>query len=64
MCVRRTFSSANAAPEFEGRGGDDLGCSLSGVLERLYSDSFSTADLVVVPGKYVKAFYVDVEVSI
>uniref|UniRef100_A0A6A7FX75 Ribosomal RNA-processing protein 42 n=3 Tax=Hirondellea gigas TaxID=1518452 RepID=A0A6A7FX75_9CRUS len=56
--------SANAAPEFEGRGGDDLSSSLCGVLERLYSapNTFSTAGLVVVPGKYVKAFYVDVEI--
>ncbi|KAA0203361.1 hypothetical protein HAZT_HAZT006677 [Hyalella azteca] len=56
--------SANAAPEFEGRGGEELASRLSSVLERLYSDAnaFNTAGLVVVPGKYVKAFYVDVEV--
>ncbi|KAF2360615.1 Exoribonuclease phosphorolytic domain 1 [Trinorchestia longiramus] len=56
--------SGNAAPEFEGRGGDELAARLSGVLERLYSDAnaFNTAGLVLVPGKYVKAFYVDVEV--
>lgn len=56
--------SANAAPEFEGRGGDELSSTLCGVLDRLYGapNTFSTAGLVVVPAKYVKAFYVDVEI--
>ena len=58
------FSSANAAPEFEGRGGEDLATSISGLLERLYSSplTFDTSKLCIVPGKHVKAYYVDVEV--
>ncbi|CAL4167116.1 unnamed protein product [Meganyctiphanes norvegica] len=56
--------SANAAPEFEGRGGDDLATSLSGMLERVYSSpqTLDTSKLVVVPGKFVKALYVDIEI--
>ena len=57
--------SAYGTNEYDGRGGDDVSTSLAGVLERLYSDpnTFDTTSLVVVPNKYVKAFYVDVEVS-
>ncbi|KAG7176928.1 Exosome complex exonuclease RRP42-like, partial [Homarus americanus] len=56
--------SANAAPEFEGRGGEDLGTSLSSMLERVYSSphTLDTSKLCVVPGKYVKGLYVDIEI--
>ncbi|KAK8390341.1 hypothetical protein O3P69_010192 [Scylla paramamosain] len=56
--------SANAAPEFEGRGGEDLATSLSAMLDRLYSSplSLDTSRLCVVPGKHVKVLYVDVEI--
>ncbi|KAK7074882.1 Exosome complex component RRP42 [Halocaridina rubra] len=56
--------SANAAPEFEGRGGEDLATSLSSMLERVYSSprTLDTSKLCVVPGKYVKVLYVDIEI--
>lgn len=56
--------SANAAPEFEGRGGEDLATSLSSMLERVYSSphTLNTAKLCVVPGKHVKVLYVDIEI--
>ncbi|XP_045621160.1 exosome complex exonuclease RRP42 [Procambarus clarkii] len=56
--------SANAAPEFEGRGGEDLATSLSSMLERVYSSphTLDTSKLCVVPGKHVKVLYVDIEV--
>ncbi|KAB7501717.1 Exosome complex exonuclease RRP42 [Armadillidium nasatum] len=55
--------SANAAPEFEGRGGDDLSTCVSAMLDKLYSSpkSFDKSKLCIVPGKHVKAFYIDVE---
>lgn len=58
------YSSANAAPEFEGRGGEDLATSLSAMLQRVYSSphTLNTASLCVVPGKRVKALCVDIEV--
>ncbi|KAG0729376.1 Exosome complex exonuclease RRP42 [Chionoecetes opilio] len=56
--------SANAAPEFEGRGGEDLATSLSAMLDGLYASpmSLDRSRLCVVPGKYVKVLYVDVEI--
>ncbi|XP_068226656.1 exosome complex exonuclease RRP42 [Palaemon carinicauda] len=56
--------SANAAPEFEGRGGEDLATSLSSMLERVYSSphTLDTRKLCVVEGKYAKALYVDIEI--
>ncbi|XP_076069638.1 exosome complex exonuclease RRP42-like isoform X2 [Oratosquilla oratoria] len=56
--------SANAAPEFEGRGGEDLATTLSGMLERLYSSPFTIdkTKLCVVPGKYVRVLYIDIEI--
>ncbi|XP_071551479.1 exosome complex exonuclease RRP42-like [Panulirus ornatus] len=56
--------SANAAPEFEGRGGADLATSLSAMLERVYSSphTLNTSKLCVVPGKHVKVLYVDIEI--
>lgn len=56
--------SANAAPEFEGRGGEDLATSLSSMLEKVYSSphTLDTSKLCVVAGKYVKGLYVDIEI--
>lgn len=58
-------SSANAAPEFEGRGGEDLATTLSAMMDRLYSSPYTLdrSCLCVVPGKHVKVLYVDIEVS-
>lgn len=55
-------SSANAAPQFEGRGGDDLANDISSVLARAYRDS-STLDmkkLCVAPGQHCWILYVDI----
>ncbi|KAK3873203.1 hypothetical protein Pcinc_021772 [Petrolisthes cinctipes] len=56
--------SANAAPEFEGRGGEDLATTLSAMMDRLYSSPYTLdrSCLCVVPGKHVKVLYVDIEI--
>ena len=59
------FSSANATPEFEGRGGEELATEISNMLTRAY-DCPSCIDLTklcVVPGQQCWILYVDVLVS-
>ncbi|XP_063609050.1 exosome complex exonuclease RRP42-like [Penaeus indicus] len=56
--------SANATPEFEGRGGDDLATSLSAMMERVYSSphTLDRSKLCVVKGKHVRGLYIDIEI--
>ena len=56
------FSAALASPEFEGRGGEDLGHHLAHQLAGAYSHS-STLDrgsLSIIPGQQCWVLYVDV----
>ena len=58
-------SSANATPEFEGRGGEELAVEISNMLTRAY-DCPSCLDLhklCVVPGQQCWVLYVDVLVG-
>lgn len=53
------FSSANAAPEFEGRGGEDLATEISTELARAYA-SFPTEKLCILPGLQSWKLYADI----
>ncbi len=54
--------SANAAPEFEGRGGEDLANRISRALAGAYGhrDVFDLSQLSVLPGHHCWALYVDI----
>jgi len=54
--------SANAAPEFEGRGGDELALSVSSMLTRAYSDAgcLDLSALCVLPRLKCWVLYVDI----
>lgn len=60
-----TFSSANATPEFEGRGGEQLANSISNMMQRAYqsSDAFNLKQLCIFEGKQCWKLYVDILVS-
>lgn len=60
------FSSANATPEFEGRGGEQLGSLISNCLSRAYesSQSIDLKQLCIFPEKHCWKIYVDILVSI
>lgn len=55
------FSSANASPEFEGRGGDELGAMLAKTLEKAYNhkSAIDLESLCILPGKQCWVLYID-----
>lgn len=59
------FSSANATPEFEGRGGEELGVELSNNLYKVFNNrqSLDLRSLCICPGEHCWVLYVDVLVS-
>lgn len=59
------FSSANATPDFEGRGGEDLAEAISNTLTSAYRSSFSfdSRKLCILAGRKCWKVYVDVLVS-
>lgn len=58
-------SSANAAPEFEGRGGDDLGTEIANTLYRIFNkSSVDLKSLCISPQEHCWVLYVDVLVSV
>lgn len=59
------FSSANATPEFEGRGGEELGVELSNNLYKVFNNrhSLDLRSLCIRPGENCWVLYVDVLVS-
>lgn len=59
------FSSANATPAFEGRGGEDLANELSAALTRAYSapKALDLKALCILPGFQCWKLYVDILVS-
>lgn len=62
LCSVVSYSSANATPEFEGRGGEELATEISSMLARAY-DCPSCLDLnqlCVVEGKQCWIVYIDV----
>ena len=64
--VALLYSSANAAPEFEGRGGDDLGTEIANTLYRIFNNKSSVdlKSLCINPREHCWILYVDVLVSI
>ena len=60
------FSSANATPEFEGRGGEELALELSDTLANAYESplAFDLKPLCILPGQQCWKLYVDILVSI
>lgn len=58
-------SSANATPEFEGRGGDDLGTEIANTLYRIFNNKSSVdlRSLCISPREHCWVLYVDVLVS-
>ncbi|RMX40916.1 hypothetical protein pdam_00017663, partial [Pocillopora damicornis] len=53
--------SANASPEFEGRGGDELGAMLAKSLEKAYNhkSAIDLESLCILPGKQCWVLYID-----
>lgn len=60
------FSSANATPEFEGKGGDDLATEISNILSMAYQTPsvFDPRQLCILPNKKCWKMYVDILVSV
>jgi len=58
--------SANATPEFEGRGGESLSTEMSRTLAHAYNDRkvFDLKSLSILPGKHCWLLYVDILVNI
>lgn len=58
-------SSANATPEFEGRGGEELGTEIASTLYRIFSSegSVDLKSLCINPREHCWVLYVDVLVS-
>ena len=58
------FSSANASPIFEGRGGDELALELIGALNRTFdAKTLDLSSLCVIPGQHCWILYIDALVS-
>ncbi|KAF6099257.1 exosome component 7 [Phyllostomus discolor] len=59
---RASCSSANATPEFEGRGGDDLGTEIANTLYRIFHNKSSVdlEALCISPREHCWVLYVDV----
>lgn len=57
--------SANATPEFEGRGGEELALEISNTLQKAYQSSkaFQLKDLCILPRQQCWKLYVDILVS-
>ncbi len=60
--MQLNHSSANATPEFEGRGGEDLANEICRFLQRSYAsgDTISLNELSVLPGQQCWILYVDI----
>jgi hypothetical protein len=60
------YSSANATPAFEGRGGQELGTEISNSLATAYQSSqcFDLTALCILPGQQCWKLYVDILVSV
>lgn len=59
-------SSASATPEFEGRGGDDLGTEIANTLYRIFNNksSIDLKSLCISPREHCWVLYVDVLVGL
>lgn len=61
LCFSSFLSSANASPEFEGRGGEELGSMLAKTLQRAYNhkSAIDLESLSILPGKQCWVLYID-----
>lgn len=59
-------SSANAAPAFEGRGGEDLAIEISYLLSKAYNhrNTLNLSKLCVAVGQHCWILYIDIMVSL
>ncbi len=58
-------SSANATPEFQGRGGEQIASQIVNILTNLFSSkNFDLKQLCIVNGKKCWHLYVDIVVSL
>lgn len=57
------FSSANATPEFEGRGGEELASEISNMLLRVYG-CLDLQKLCIIPKQQCWVLYIDILVRI
>ena len=57
------FSSANATPEFEGRGGEELASEISNMLLRVYG-CLDLQKLCIIPKQQCWVLYIDILVKI
>lgn len=66
LSAKKYFSSANATPEFEGRGGEQLANSISNMLQRAYDSkqAFNLKQFCILEGKQCWKLFVDILVSI
>jgi len=60
-----SYSSANATPEFEGRGGEELANQIAKFLHQAYSSSetLNLTELCVLPNLQCWVLYIDILVS-
>ncbi|KAH0627240.1 hypothetical protein JD844_002746, partial [Phrynosoma platyrhinos] len=65
IAVNLTHRSANATPEFEGRGGEELGTEIANTLYRIFHNesSIDLKLLCISPREHCWVLYVDVLVS-
>lgn len=65
LVILLIISSANATPEFEGRGGEELGTELSNTLYKVFNNKHSVdlKSLCISAGEHCWVLYVDVLVS-
>lgn len=61
LCNYFLFSSANASPKFEGRGGEELSSELSRILDKVFSNksAIDLKSLSIVSGQQCWVLYVD-----
>lgn len=65
VCFLSLSSSANATPEFEGRGGEELGTEITSTFYTVFSseNSVDLKSLCINPREHCWVLYVDVLVS-
>lgn len=61
-----SVSSANAAPEFEGRGGEDLASDITNMMRQAYADpnTLDMKSLCVAERQHCWILYIDILVSV
>ena len=64
MIIMFHFSTANASPNFEGKGGDEISWELSnGLAQIINSQTLDLESLLIVPFKHCWMLFIDVVVQ-